>query len=112
VRKYPYKHLVELRTKLIVELVLKRKPVRYVEHETAMLVLDVLEALRNKEISPKEASRYFVRIEYIIDLKMAKRMSEDFAQMTAEAMLLDESGTKYGPDIKELKRLSLKVLSR
>ena len=90
----------------------QRAPTRLLEREVALLLLDVLEALRNKAITVKEASRYFVRIAYKIDLKMNRKLSDDFQQMHADAMLLDELKKKYGPSLKELKRLALLILGR
>ncbi len=104
--------IIKSRVKLIHAYLFKRVPARFLAHEVAMLVLDVLEALRDKMLTPKEASRYFVNIAYKIDSKTDKKLSDGFQQVLAEAMLLDELNKKYGPSLKELRRLALVILDR
>ena len=82
-----------------------------IEKETALLVLDVLDFLQKKHISLKDGYNCFIKIEYALNQKIRERLSEDFRDMLNEAIILDEIGTKFGPDLKLLMKLATKVLT-
>lgn len=84
--------------------------VRRFEREVALLVLDVLSGLKVKAFSPKEAGCYFVAIEYALNLDIERKLSPKFSQMMVEALLLDELGEKYGPDLHTLRKFALALL--
>lgn len=96
----------------IIQKLLKEKSVVRLELETALLVSDILSALKAKVISPKAASKYFTAVAYRIDRKTERRVTDDFQMLLAEAMLLDELGQKYGPKLSEIRRLADKVLAK
>lgn len=82
------------------------------EREVAFLMLDVLAAIETKTLSFKEGGKIFVDLEYKMNLDVERNTSEDFSALTAEGMLLDEVGKKYGPNLAELRALATKILSR
>ena len=84
---------------------------RRFEREVALLALDALAGIKAKTLSPKAAGRCFVDIEYALNQDIEKRLRPKFSEMMFEAILLDELGTKYGPDIRLLRRRAL-ALSR
>lgn len=82
------------------------------EREFALLVLDVLAAIETKTLSFKEGGKIFVDLEYKMNLDVELNTSEDLSALTAEGMLLDEVGKKYGPNLAELRELATRILSR
>lgn len=82
------------------------------EREFALLVLDVLAAIETKALSLKESAKVFVDFGYRMNLDIERKTSEDFSALTAEGMLLDEVGTKYGPNLSELRELATRILTR
>lgn len=82
------------------------------ERDVALLVFDVLAAIETKTLSPKEGGKVFIDLEYKMNLDVERNTSEDFSALTAEGMLLDEVGKKYGPNLAELRELAMKILSR
>lgn len=82
------------------------------EREVALLALDVLAALDVKAVSFKEADKYFTDIAYKMGEEIEQKTSEDLSALTAEGMLLDEVGKKYGPNLAEFRELATRILSR
>ncbi|MEK7208349.1 MAG: hypothetical protein AAB699_02245, partial [Patescibacteria group bacterium] len=77
-----------------------------------LLTLDVLAAIETKALSPKEGGKIFVDLEYKMNMNVEKDTSDDFSGLTAEGMLLDEIGSKYGPNLAELRELATRILAR
>lgn len=106
------KSIVKSRTGAIHALLKGKVDVMRLEREFAFLALDVLAAIETKTLSPREGGKVFVDLEYRMNLDIQKQTSEDFSALTAEGMLLDEMGGKYGPNLAELRELATRILSR
>lgn len=107
-----YEQIIDKRHKAILTLIKNGKDLKRIERETALLVFDVLGALQIKSISLKAGCGCFVSIDHSLGLGIRERLSEDFHDLLMEAELLDEAGTKYGPDITLLRALATRILQR
>lgn len=104
--------IIQNRVRFILELVKKGKDLVRLEREFALLVLEILDALQKSEIALKDGCNCFTKIVYAINLKTHQKLSEDFTDLMNEALILDELGTKYGPNIPLLVKLAMKILMR
>ena len=105
-------NIIKTRVSAIRSLLKGKIGVARLEREVALLTLDVLAAIETKALSPKEGGKIFVDLEYKMDMNVEKDTSEDFSGLTAEGMLLDEIGKKYGPNLAELRELATRILAR
>lgn len=103
---------IENRKKAVLELVESGKEPLRIERAAALLVLDILDALQTKAITLKEGCKCFVDLEATLDYKTRKRLSEEFRDLLNEAILLDEVGAPYGPDLTLMRSLVAKILQR
>lgn len=106
------KNIIKSRTGTIHALLRGRVDVMRLEREFAFLALDVLAAIETKTLSFKEGGKIFVDLEYKMNLDVERNTSEDFSALTAEGMLLDEVGKKYGPNLAEFRELATRILAR
>ncbi len=106
------KNIVKNRVASIRALLKERTDIVRLEREVALLMLDVLAGIETKTFSHKEGGKIFVDLEYEMNLDVEQKTSEDFSALTAEGMLLDEIGKKYGPNLSELRELATRILSR
>lgn len=107
-----HKSIIKNRVGAIHPLLKKGGDVTRLEREVALLMLDVLAGIETKALSLKESGKVFVALGYRMNLDIEQRTSEDFSALTAEGMLLDEAGKKYGPNLAELRELAMRILSR
>jgi len=82
------------------------------EREMALLVLDILDALEAKSFTVTEGCKCFMEIEAVLDVKTRRRLSEEFRDLLNEAVVLDDMGTPYGPDLVRMRSLIAKILKR
>lgn len=111
-QKNLYHTIITSRLKGILALLKKGNQTMTIEREVATLALDVLEAMPQRFISPKEGGKYFIQIDYALSPKREEKMSEAFRDLINEAILLDEAGTAYGPDLALMRSLAGKILAR
>ena len=104
--------IVEQRVNAVDTLLKSTPDILRLEREVALLMLDVLAGIETKALSPKEGSKIFITVSSRIDLGVKQKVSEDFSALTAEGMLLDEIGKKYGPNLSELRELATRILAR
>lgn len=107
-----HKNIVQSRVSAIFKLLKGEANIIRLERETALLMLDVLAGIETKTLSLKEGGKIFVDLGYRMNADMERKTSEDFSALTAEGMLLDEVGTKYGPNLSELRELATRILTR
>ena len=105
-------NIIKTRVSAIRSLLKGKVDVARLEREVALLALDVLAAIETKALSPKEGGKIFVDLEYKMNMNVEKDTSDDFSGLTAEGMLLDEIGLKYGPNLAELRELATRILAR
>ncbi len=105
-------NIIKTRVSAIRSLLKGKVDVARLEREVALLALDVLAAIETKALSPKEGGKIFVDLEYKMNMNVEKDTSDDFSGLTAEGMLLDEIGSKYGPNLAELRELATRILAR
>jgi len=106
------KNIVKNRVSFIRALLKEKSDIIRLEREVALLMLDVLAGIETKTVSHKEGGKIFVDLEYTINLDVEQKTSADFSALTAEGMLIDEVGKKYGPNLAELRELATRILSR
>lgn len=111
-QKKLYQQIIHNRHKAILDLIKTGKDVSKIETETALLVLDTINALQAKAISLKESCKCFIKIDYSLNRGLEDKFSEDFQDLLNEAILLDEVGTTYGPDLNQIIKLATKILNR
>ena len=107
-----YQKIIHNRHKAILELIKKGKDIAKIERETALLVLDTINALQAKALSLKQGCKCFIKIDYSLNRDLENKFSEDFQDLLNEAILLDEVGTDYGPDLNGITKLAKKILNR
>lgn len=103
--------VLKTKARAVRELIARADVVR-LEREVALLFLDVLAALEVGAVSLKEADAIFTDIGYRIGPDLEKKTSEEFSMLLADAMLLDEVGEKYGPDLQDLRNFATQILTR
>ena len=72
--------------------------VHLIERELALLAIDVVLALQNKE-SANAGSRHFREIEFAMSGTVRKKLSAETRELLNEMLILDELGDKYGPNL-------------
>ena len=100
------------RLRATLKLIKQGNDVLALEREVALLVLDTMNVLQGKSLSLKESCQCFIKIEYALKPDLEKKTSEEFQELLAEAMLLDEVGAAYGPDLIHIQELAMKILNR
>ena len=107
-----YNQIIQKRLRLILNLIKKGKDIIGIEKETAFLVLDVIDFIQKREISLKGGCNCFLKVEFALDKKIRDRLSEEFEDLLNEAIILDEIGTKFGPDLNLLLELATKIITK
>ena len=87
------------------------EPVR-VERAFALLILEILDALQRKTITLRTASKLSVEIEVDLVSEINKRLSDEFHDLVHDAIIIDEIGTPYGPDLIVMRSIIAKILKR
>ncbi len=104
--------LIHSRLEEILGLIKKGNNVIRIETAVALLLIDVLHTIQTKSLTLKEGCGCFIKIDYALEEKIRKKMSEEFRDLLNEAILLDEVGTAYGPDLNKIQKLAVQVLSK
>lgn len=107
-----YREIIKNRKKAVLAHIQTGKEFLKLERETALLALDILDAFDAKSFTIDEGYKCFVEIEAALNLKTRKRLSEEMRELLNEAIVLDETGTKYGPDLVFMRSLIAKILQR
>lgn len=107
-----YHPILDNRLQAVLLLIRRGNDVSALEREVALLVIDTINALQAKSLSLKEGCKCFVKIEYELRLDLEEKTSEEFQDLLAEAILLDEVGTAYGPDLARVQELAMNILNR
>lgn len=107
-----YHTILDNRVQAVLRLIKQGNDVPALEREVALLAIDTMSALQAKHLSLKESCKCFVKIEYALRLDLEEKTSEEFQDLLAEAILLDEVGTKYGPDLARVQELAMTILNR
>ena len=107
-----HKQIIHKRQEAILDLIEQRKDIPRIERELALLVLDVIDAVTRKSLSLKEGCGCFTAIDYAIDKKLRADFSQDFFELLNEAVILDEAGTRYGPNLELMTKLAQDILKR
>lgn len=106
-----YHHIIQDRQKVILDS-MRKKDLGRIERELALLVLDILHALQIKSISLQDSCRCFRRVGYSLDPKVEARLSEEVQDLINEGMILDEIGTRYGPNVATMFALATDILQK
>ena len=104
--------LIRNRQEILLDLIKRDAEPLRIERELALLILDVIDALETKSLSLKEGGQSFIKIVAALRLDTEARLSEEFRDLLNEAILLNELGTPYGPDLAFMRSLATKILQR
>ncbi|MEK7537103.1 MAG: hypothetical protein AAB584_01525 [Patescibacteria group bacterium] len=107
-----HNQIIQKRLRLILNLIKEGKDTAGIERETALLVLDVIDALQKGKTPLKDGCNCFIKIEYALDKKIRDQLSEEFEDLLNEMIILDEIGTKFGPDLSLIIKLATKILAK
>jgi len=107
-----YHQIIQTRLKVILGLIKEEKEISQLEREMAFFALDIFNALQEKSLSPKEGSKFFLKVLYALRYEIDSKLSEECHDLINEGILLDEVGTPYGPDLNLIYNSARKILER
>jgi len=104
--------IIQTRLKVILGLIKEEKEISQLEREMAFFTLDILNALQEKFLSPKDGSKFFLKVQYALRYEIEPKLSDECCDLINEGMLLDEVDTPYGPDLNLIYKSATKILKR
>lgn len=104
--------IIEGRVKELLTLVKEGTQVSLIERELALLVIDMILALKNETGSLKFGCKCFRRVDLAVTGSLRKKLSEAARELLSEMVILDEVGSKYGPDLNVIVSLAKRITEK
>lgn len=106
------KKLLKNRLGLILQLSKGRGDRQQLERELALLAFDLLQFNQNRNLLKREGCNCFKKIIISLGESLHGQLSEEALDVINEGLLLDEIGTKHGPDVELFQRQATRIIQR